>query len=279
MEREVCIVGGYCSVHRSAQPHYKDTGEPVTKRPEPRCVLNHEAQRRNLTENRLPATPCPACGWEVRPREVTLIEDDGAAFTCGVTSGSLTCDREPGHSGQHRGYQEEHDVPLFWSDPAPQVPARALAPEQILRLGALTLQEEQSEAVERLLTEQQETYQQVLRERGPTALVEALLARDRQLAQMGRAVADGRTAGRLLREFMRAALQRADYAQLRAVGDATKTGKIEEVLELLGAEPADARQLKIQGSTLGPLASPEEQERKLREAGVVYARVFEADKP
>lgn len=77
-------------------------------------------------------------------------------------------------------------------------------------------------------------------------------------------------AGKLLREFMRAALQKADHQQLRAVGDATKTGKIEEVLELLGAEPADARQLKLHGSTLGPLESPEEQREKLERAGVVF---------
>lgn len=29
LEREVCIVGGYCSVHKTAERHYKGDGSPV----------------------------------------------------------------------------------------------------------------------------------------------------------------------------------------------------------------------------------------------------------
>lgn len=136
--------------------------------------------------------------------------------------------------------------------PAPAPPA-ALRPEELLRLGALTLQEEQSEAVEQLVTQQEETYRAILRAKGAEPLIEALLDRDRQLARTGREMASGRTGGRLLREFIRGALQLADYRSVRAVGDATKTGQIEKILEALGAEPTDLRQLKLHGSTLGEL--------------------------
>lgn len=145
---------------------------------------------------------------------------------------------------------------------------KTLSPEEILRLGAWTLVEEQSDAVERLITQQQETYRQILREQGPEPLLQALLARDRQLAHTGRQLADGRLAGRLLREVMRAQLLGSDHVSLRQIGDATKTGKVEAILEAMGAEPADARQLKLHGSTLGPLESPEEQAAKLKKAGV-----------
>lgn len=158
------------------------------------------------------------------------------------------------------------DQPLNDSDYAlapPPEPAKALRPEEILRLGALTLQQEQSEAIEELLTEQEQTYRKILKEQGPGPLIEALLARDRQLAYTGRQVADRRTQSRMMREFIRGLLQLADYRSLRAVGDATKTGQIERVLEALGAEPADLRQLKLHGSTLGELESGEQRAGEL----------------
>jgi hypothetical protein len=34
---------------------------------------------------------------------------------CGATFGILTCDRERGHEGQHRGYYAAVDEILFWS--------------------------------------------------------------------------------------------------------------------------------------------------------------------
>jgi hypothetical protein len=35
---------------------------------------------------------------------------------CGVRSGELICDREEGHHGYHRGYNEKIDAPMFWAD-------------------------------------------------------------------------------------------------------------------------------------------------------------------
>lgn len=126
--------------------------------------------------------------------------------------------------------------------PAPPVP---LAPEALLRLGALTLEQEQSDAVEKHLAEQQAIYQDATREE----LLKALEDRDRLLLQQGRQMADGRTASRLLREFMRASLYRA--------GGMPNVQAVQKVIEQFGAEGADARQLKLHGSTLGPLEPPE----------------------
>jgi hypothetical protein len=33
---------------------------------------------------------------------------------CGAAAGGLVCDREKGHSGNHRGYNEQIDEPMFW---------------------------------------------------------------------------------------------------------------------------------------------------------------------
>jgi hypothetical protein len=137
-------------------------------------------------------------------------------------------------------------------------PPKALAPQEILRLGALTLHAEQSEAVEHLLMDQRHIYE----DSSKHDLIEALLARDRALANMGRQVADGRTASRLLREFMRAALYAAEGKADPQV--------VERALNKLGAEPADARTLKLHGSTLGPLEDPAE-----RAEGLASGRVKE----
>lgn len=138
------------------------------------------------------------------------------------------------------------------ADRRQQVP-RTLSSQEILRLGALTLQTERSDNLEALITEQRAVYQDTPKDQ----LILALLDRDRQLAQMGRQIADGRTAGRMLREFVRGLLATADMRTLRRVGDATKGGQIEGILEALGAEPADLRQLGRHGSTLGELEDQE----------------------
>jgi hypothetical protein len=130
-------------------------------------------------------------------------------------------------------------------------PPKALSPGEILRLGALTLQAERSDSVEHLLMEQRYLYEQARRE----DLIQALLDRDRQLANMGRQVADGRSATRLLREFMRAALYQA--------GGKADPLIVEQTLTRLGAEPADQRSLALHGSTLGPLTPPEERAEDL----------------
>jgi hypothetical protein len=128
---------------------------------------------------------------------------------------------------------------------------KVLSPEEILRLGALTLQAERSDAVNDLLMEQHEVYKQASK----GELIQALLDRDRQLANMGRQIADGRSATRLLREFMRAALYSADGHRDPAL--------VEQALLKMGAEPADARTLALHGSTLGPLESPEQRAEDL----------------
>ena len=124
-------------------------------------------------------------------------------------------------------------------------PLRVLAPEQILRLGALTLEAERSEGLEQLLDDQEAVY----RTKSTDELIGALRSRDRLLANQGRQLADGRSASRLLREFMRAALYQSEGK--------TKAQLVEGVLKTLGAEPADQRQLQLHGSTLGPLEAPE----------------------
>lgn len=134
-------------------------------------------------------------------------------------------------------------------------PPKVLAPEALLRLGALTLQSEQSAAVEQLLDEQELAYQIALEKYGPRGLITALRDRDRLLLNQGRQMADGRTAGRLLREFMRAALYTA--------GGKPQIEAAEAAIRRLGGEEADARQLKLHGSTLGPLASPEQVAERL----------------
>jgi hypothetical protein len=53
---------------------------------------------------------------------------------------------------------------------------------------------------------------------------------------------------------MRASLNMADGAERRLA--------VEKVLKEIGAEPADARQIRLHGSTLGPLESPEQQQAR-----------------
>lgn len=122
--------------------------------------------------------------------------------------------------------------------PAPSAPV-GLPPEQLRRVGALTLQEERSDAVAHHLMEQQAAYKGASQEE----LILTLLDRDRQLLIEGRRLAEGTVGSRVLREFMRASLYASE-------GKANPQ-MVERVLQTLGAEPADARQLQLHGSTLG----------------------------
>lgn len=126
----------------------------------------------------------------------------------------------------------------FWAPVAPPAPV-GLPPEQLRRVGALTLQEERSEAVSQHCLEQEAVYKRASKEE----LILTLLDRDRQLLIEGRRLADGTVGSRVLREFMRASLYAAD-------GKANPQ-MVERVLATLGAEAADARQLQLHGSTLG----------------------------
>lgn len=135
-----------------------------------------------------------------------------------------------------------------------------LAPDAILRLGALTLEQERSEGVEKLLDEQEEAYRLALRRKGPEALIFALRQRDQLIAHQGRQIADGRTVSRMAREMVRASLY--------AAGGRPDAQAVQKAIDQFAgpedpAGPVDARQLKLHGSTLGPLASPEQEAEKL----------------
>lgn len=130
--------------------------------------------------------------------------------------------------------------------PLPPAAPVGLPAEQLRRVGALTLQTERSDAVERHLLDQHHAYDHATRE----DLIETLLDRDRQLLVEGRRLADGTIGGRVLREFMRASL----YAS----GGKANPQMVERVLQTLGAEPADARQLQLHGSTLGRIEPGED---------------------
>ncbi len=126
-----------------------------------------------------------------------------------------------------------------------------LPPEQLRRVGALTLQADRAEAVEHYVMEQRASYERATNE----DLIETLLARDRELLTQGRKLADGTVGARLLREFMRAAIY-ASGGQLNAAA-------VEKLLAGLGAEPADLRQLARHGSTLGELEDAGDRARQL----------------
>lgn len=134
-----------------------------------------------------------------------------------------------------------------------------LPPEQMLRLGALTLEQEQSQAIERHLEDQEIAYREALARYGPEGLITALLERDRLLLNQGRQIADGRTISRIAREMVRAALYSAGgRPDVQAVQRVIDQFEGREALEIV-----DARQLKLHGSTLGPLESPERAAEKL----------------
>lgn len=158
---------------------------------------------------------------------------------------------EPDFSGDALLPQSDAD----WALAPPPREVKILTPTEVRRIGAMQMADIRDLAMEEFCELQRRTYRQVDHER----LVELLVERDRALAAEGRQLADGRIQGRLLREFVRGVLAYADHAALRRVGDATRTGKIEEILLALGAEPTELRQLKRHGTTLGPEVSEEEQ--------------------
>lgn len=102
---------------------------------------------------------------------------------------------------------------------------------------------ERDAAIEIHLAEQKTVYERIWLEGGGKALIQALLDRDRIIAQFGREIANGKMGGNLLREFVRAALASADRAS-----DPVALQKFLE--EKLGASKADARQLRLKGTTL-----------------------------
>ncbi len=117
-----------------------------------------------------------------------------------------------------------------------------LNPLLAFEAGKSSIQLDRTAAVEILLVEQKAIYERAGRA-DLQLLVQACLDRDRIIAQMGREIAEGKIGGRMLREFVRAALASADRA--------ADPQKLQDFLEkALGAEPADRRQLKLKGTTL-----------------------------
>lgn len=102
---------------------------------------------------------------------------------------------------------------------------------------------EREAGVEIHLAEQKTVYERILLAGHGARLIQALLDRDRIIAQMSREVANGKMGGTLLREFVRACLADADRA--------SDPQKLQDFLEQkLGAAKADRRQLREKGTTL-----------------------------
>lgn len=143
---------------------------------------------------------------------------------------------------------EVPDLPVHSAPALPdKEPPRLLTPQEIRRIGAMQVEDERVSGITDFLDQQRLVYEDCSKQQ----LMNALLDRDKTLALEGRQLADGRIQGRLLREFVRGVLSMADHAALRSVGDGTKAGTIEKLLLAMGAEPADLRQIKQDGTTLG----------------------------
>lgn len=144
------------------------------------------------------------------------------------------------------------------------VPEPILSLATVRKLGALSVEQEHAVNVAEFLEQQKRDYAS----RPASQLAEELLRRDENAFREGRMMSDGRMATNLLRELVRHLLQRADRVQLQGLttaarkglpaltqalerGDGGMPGLIEGVLEALGAEPADLRQLRLHGSMLG----------------------------
>lgn len=152
----------------------------------------------------------------------------------------MAVDKDPTPPLSEEGRAElAADIPEVHDTPA--VPDR-LSPALAFDMGRRSIQLEQSESIDQYLGEQREVYKNAPRE----LLVQALVDRDRVIAQMGRMLSDGKMATNLLREFVRgqlAAMDRGTPEALQRLLEDT-FGKV--------AMHADARQIAKHGHTLGP---------------------------
>lgn len=155
---------------------------------------------------------------------------------------------------------DEHggDEPPFETLPEPGVPpglpARTpLTVHQLLQLGAT--QPEGGRITSPVLKEHLAHQEQVYACYSKEELVAELVRRDAGLIKQGQEAADGRMAGRLLREFVRGILYSADQADLNQTQEMLAKGEqIDSILRMLGAEPAPKRDLRVNGgTTLGPI--------------------------
>lgn len=136
-------------------------------------------------------------------------------------------------------------ITLRVSDYFQTVQQPMLSLDQIRRIGALQAEDTNDRALEAWLESQERSYDTYSKDQ----LIRELVRRDRALNLEGRKLADGKTAGNLLREVVRGLLRTADATALKqGLADANL---VDGVLLALGAEPADKRQLRLHGHTLG----------------------------
>jgi hypothetical protein len=66
-----------------------------------------------------PTCDCIASGNALKPKQhgADPHAKNCAVYAphCGATSHGYVCDREPGHAGNHRSYNEQVDEPVFWT--------------------------------------------------------------------------------------------------------------------------------------------------------------------
>lgn len=82
-------------------------------------------------------------------------------------------------------------------------------------------------------------------------LIDEIIRRDESEILRGQDAASGRLMSRLIREFLRGVLYAVDANELRTINHGDKTTVVEKLLQAMGTEPADARQLRIEGSMVG----------------------------
>ena len=115
---------------------------------------------------------------------------------------------------------------------------KMLSPAEIRRLGAMQTEVIYDETMDQFLDSQRAIYEK----HSHAALVETLLDRDRLLASEGRRLANGQMQSQLLREFARIMVSGLRSGEVE---------KIEALVRAMGGSPADLRQLKLHGHTLG----------------------------
>ncbi len=186
------------------------------------------------------------------PFKAGLKETKQAAATMSVTGDQLPEPISPAEAIDTDGpYVDE---PPFETLPetVPVPASRPLTVHQLLQLGATQPEGRVTSAeLKAHLTHQEQIYNCYSKEE----LVAELVRRDAGLIRQGQEAADGKMAGRLLREFVRGILYSADQADLSQTQEMLAKGdQIDSILRMLGAEPAPKRDLRVNGgTTLGPI--------------------------
>lgn len=133
---------------------------------------------------------------------------------------------------------------------------RGLTPQEIRRIGAMTVVNDNSNNMTQELEQQRRSYQGFSKDQ----LIEEMVRRDKNLMLEGRQLADGRMATNLLRELVRHMLALADQNDLKHLkligGEDQAT--LNTILKALGAPEADNRMLRLYGTTLGSGQTAEE---------------------